>query len=234
MRCALSITVIMLSLLLSRSAYGQCESPPNQCTIQTPLECDCAGTEYEFTICHGGTDYTATVWMCTQHATAPIPIDNPCTIPPLECDYAVNSVTWIKKICVPQALKNLGIESIYQAIIRGTDLCCFNFLGVTIPKCNTGTTCATLTNSSIYCHILALPKCLYKDHITGCYTACDNGANCSHHCFVERRYCRQTPTSCCSYLRTICEGANEVQCSGSCNVTFDNCCNLGGGQCCTQ
>jgi len=158
--CLLIVSMGIRSQAIAQDAT--CEHTVNQCGTQSPLHCDCAGTETEFTICHAGTNYIATVWLCSQSATTAL-IDNPCTsVYPSECDYAVNSVSWIKKICVPQALKNMGLLAIYQAIINGTDLCCNNFLGVTIPKCNTGTICATPTNTGVYCHILALPKCLKR------------------------------------------------------------------------
>lgn len=213
-------------------AHSQCTHKVNQCGVQTPILCGCVGVEHEFTICHAGTDYVANVWICTQYATTTL-IDNPCTsLSPNECDYAVNSVSWVKKICVPPALKDLGLPAIYQAIVNGTDLCCNNFLGVTIPQCNSGTTCKTLTNTGIYCHILALPKCLEKNYTTGCYMACDNGVNCGQHCFVERRYCKTSPTHCCRYMRAVWEGSNEP-CTGECNTYFDECCTLADKTCCT-
>jgi|GEM_PF-1542426 hypothetical protein len=236
MRIILKLVVALAAFLLSsQSALSQCVSPPNQCGNQTPIQCECVGTEYEFKVCHAGTEYIANVWMCTQQAVPPTPLDNPCTVPPNECAFPINSITWVKKICVPQELKDQNLTAVYQAIIRGTDLCCYNFIGATIPACNAGARCSDPTNPGIYCHVLALPKCLSKNFSTGCYTSCDNGGNCANHCFIERRYCKETPTSCCSFVRSICEGVNDPPCTGgSCNVVFNECCILGGGKCCSK
>jgi len=221
----------MLGLTAS-DAKAQCEYPIDQCPKQMPLDCDCEGVQTDFTICFAGTNYTASVWMCTQYASSSTLIDNPCTAGGgLDCNYGVNAITWIKRICVPQELKNQGLTAIYQAIIRGTDLCCNNILGVTLPNCGIGNTCTNLTNNNVYCHILALPKCLDKHYDAPfCYYACDN--SCARHCFVERRYCRTSPVDCCSFQRTVCEGDNTA-CTGECNTYFDECCKLGGLPCCT-
>ena len=56
-------------------------------------------------VCHGGTTYTATIEMCTQFASPPNPIDNPCTLAPNECARALDAITWVRSFCVDQDLK---------------------------------------------------------------------------------------------------------------------------------
>jgi len=189
-----------------------------QCSTQIPPNCVCADGDkiLYIDICHAGVTYQADITVCTQYATT-APIDNPCTP---DCVAGLNSITWVKKICVPPDLKNLGLLAIYQAIIRGTNLCCAkgNFLNVTLPNCTYGTNC--ITSADAYCHILALPRCLKKNYVTGCYEQC-NG--CNDYCLVERRYCMTTPTTCCKQMRTICSYNDDDVCNQECNTTGPIC-----------
>jgi len=191
----------------------------SQCPTQAPPDCDCDYRVEEIEVCFANETYLAKVTMCTQYATTTI-IDNPCTVGPNDsCKFPVDAITWIRDICVPQNLKNQGLLAIYNAIIRGTNLCCNNFIGATIPNCQTGKDC--VTSAFAYCHLVMLPKCLNKNYLTGCYDYCGNG--CNNYCVVDRRYCMQTPTTCCMYGRLVCEYQDSLPCNQNCNTYFDQC-----------
>lgn len=216
------VPVLGILFFTYTTASGQCNPP------QEAPDCnDCVAQKYDITICHGNTNYQAHVVICTQYAGT-LPLDNPCTP---NCDRAVDAISWVREICVPQALKDLGLTAIYAAIVRGTNLCCNDFLGAkpAWPFCSSGSTCKTSTTA--YCHILALPKCLRKDYVNGCYYSCQE--KCQDYCMIERRYCKFSPTECCSALMDICDFNNDSQCTGSsCNVQFDNCSALTTELCC--
>lgn len=189
--------------------------------VQMPPNCDqCTDwRKMDIEVCHGGTSYTATIEMCTQFASPPNPIDNPCTLAPNECARALDAITWVRSFCVDQDLKNIGESALLQAIVKGTNLCCANgnFLGVTIPACTQGYGC--MTSPAAYCHILAMPRCMIKNYTTGCYDKC---LKCRDFCMIERRYCRPTATSCCkAYVTTCSYNTDQGECEQSCNKIFD-------------
>lgn len=116
------VVLIVCFLQLSMPCFSQCVPP------QLSPDCSCKEPiEYSITICHGGTNYLASVWICTQYKNESL-IYNPCGLPP--CNRPVDAISWVKKICIPQELKNLGLTAVYAAIVRGTNLCCNDFLGV--------------------------------------------------------------------------------------------------------
>lgn len=221
----LGILLTLITLWPAANLFAQCVPP------QADPNCkDCAEIPYEITICHGGVDYVANVWICTQYATTTL-IFNPCATP--TCSRPVNAISWVRRICVPQDLKDLGLTAIYAAIVKGTNLCCNDFLGVksTWPNCSPNSDCKTSTQA--YCHILALPKCLHKSYPPGdgCYYQCEEG--CNNYCMVDRRYCKIGVDTCCSALMGVCEyNDSEVCVSGTCNVQFDNCNAIASEACC--
>lgn len=202
--------MLFVLVSLTQTALSQCE--------QEPPDCDCDYTVQEFKICIGGTSYTGQLEICTQTPKTHL-IDNPCTVQPNPCDRAINSIIWVRRICVDQALKNMGMLAIYNAVIAGTNLCCNNFIGAAIPNCSAGTTCKTSPNA--YCHLLMLPKCTTKNFINGCYEYCGNG--CDDFCVVERRYCMMTPTTCCMEFIGVCEYNSDDKCTQNCTTPFDQC-----------
>ena len=66
--------------------------------VQIAPNCDqCTDwRKMDIEVCHGGTTYTATIEMCTQFASPPNPIDNPCTLAPNECARALDAITWVR------------------------------------------------------------------------------------------------------------------------------------------
>lgn len=209
----LRLLMAVMTLFVSHvvSTWGQC-SPP-----QAPPNCDdCkVWNELNITVCHAGTDYNATIEVCTQFAVPPNPIDNPCTVPPDYCARAVDAITWVRSICVDQDLKDIGEPALLQAIVKGTNLCCptGNFLGVVLPACTPGVGCKEST--AAFCHILAMPRCMTKNRITGCYDKC---LDCKDFCMIERRYCKPTPTSCCKHFVTTCSyNEDDTACAQFCD-----------------
>ena len=203
---------VFMSLVTTIVSWGQCVPP------QAPPNCeDCVQwKELELTVCHAGTNYLATIEVCTQFAVPPSPIDNPCTP---GCQRALDAITWVRKICVDQSLKDIGEPALLQAIVKATNLCCpkGNFLGITIPDCMSGTTCAT--SITAYCHVLAMPRCMKKNFSTGCYDKC---LDCKDFCMIERRYCKPTPTSCCKqYFATCSYNRDEKSCATKCDREWD-------------
>lgn len=204
----------VVGLLPSIQASAQCnpvQNPPSckQCTYDTTLY---------LTVCHLGTNYNATIELCTQFATPPNPIKNPCNTSMDTCARALDAITWVKSFCVDQDLKDFQEAAVIQAIIKGTNLCCAtgNFLGITIPMCTSGTDCST--SPVAYCHILAMPRCMNKNYTTGCYESC---TKCTNFCMVERRYCKTSETSCCKRSFATCSyKVDEAECE-TCNKRFD-------------
>jgi hypothetical protein len=200
-----------LLLLVVSDSYGQC-SPP-----QIPPNCEnCANwTNLDITVCHAGTNYTATVELCTQYAVPPNPIDNPCTP---GCQRAADAITWVRSFCVDQDLKDISETAVLAAIVKGTNLCCpsGNFLGVTIPDCTTGQNCTT--SVAAFCHILAMPRCLNKNYVTGCYEKC---LDCKDFCMIERRYCRTSPTTCCKRYLVTCAYDEDPEDCPKCNKKWN-------------
>lgn len=240
--CSLSLSFVRLvsivTLLIATSLAAMAQGEPcdqqiaSTCSTQVAPNCDnCVYSIVEFTVCHAGQEYAAEVTLCTQYATT-APIDNPCTP---DCATGLDAITWVRSFCVDPNLKAFGVETIYAAIIQATNLCCpdGNFLGVTIPNCTpNGTNCKT--SWLAFSHILALPKCLKKNYVTGCYDYCGNG--CNDYCMVERRYCRQGEGGpCCRAFRVTCAYNNDGHCATNCNPSLTFCCeNLtdGGTTCC--
>jgi hypothetical protein len=208
------LLLLTLFVILSLTIRAQCK--------EDELDCNCTYTTREIKICFAGTSYNAEIEMCTQTATTQL-IDNPCAG---YCARPVNSVTWVRRICVDQDLKNQGMLAIYNAIVAGTNLCCNNFIGATIPFCDPWTDCKTSTTA--YCHLLMLPKCTTKNFVTGCYEYCDNG--CNDYCVVERRYCMMNATTCCMnlipHVAPPCEFASDDECNQGCTTPFDQCASL--------
>lgn len=212
MQMTLKLLTVVLLLLVPIQLFAQCPT-------QEPPDCNCDYRIEEIEVCFANVTYVAMVTMCTQYPMAQL-IDNPCTVGPLDsCVFPVDAITWVRDICVPQNLKNHGLLAIYNAIVRGTNLCCNNFIGAAIPNCQSGYDCVMSANA--YCHLLMLPKCLNKNYATGCYDYCGNG--CKNYCVVDRRYCMQNPTTCCMYGRIVCEYMDEQPCNQNCNTYFDQC-----------
>jgi len=246
--------------------WTQCpmQDPPYCCCLVERAR------EVNITICHLGVNYTASVTLCTQFATGRL-IDNPCTptdcgrgvnsitwVKEICCNE-------MKDLLNP----NQALALIYSALIKATNLCCSPVDFITdpcnplfcpvnpcdplictvpqwsIPNCDSDKECQPgLKNSSLasYCHILALPKCVYKnrnetDPKYGCYQFCGtlNGANCQkdvlgqkcpHYCMIERRYCMKPGGVCCSWINKCSWSAGEdptVNCHQTCNLDPFNC-----------
>jgi hypothetical protein len=215
LRLMCTVAFLFMLVCYPQGAIGQCNP------TQIPPNCDdCKDwRELYLTVCHGGISYNATVEVCTQYAQPPNLIDNPCTVGPNQCARAADAITWVRSFCVDQDLKNISEQAVLQAIVKGTNLCCpnGNFLGVTIPNCDAGTTCVTSTTA--YCHILAMPRCMNKNYFTGCYDQC---LECKDYCMIERRYCMSSPTTCCMHSFTTCSyNPDEEQCNALCNKQWD-------------
>ena len=206
------LTLLGCLTLTTLPIYGQCYP------AQTPPNCDDCKEWHtkEIIVCHAGINYYATLELCTQFALPPNPIDNPCTP---DCKRALDAITWVRRICVDQNLKNLGESALLQAIIKATNLCCpdGNFLGAVIPMCTPGTDC--INSLKAYCYILALPRCMNKNYITGCYESC---LECKDFCMIERRYCMLNPTTCCKQWIVTCDFKEDsLACTQSCNRIWD-------------
>lgn len=202
------LVVVMATMIGTILATAQCDP------LQYPPKCeDCIDWQtVTIPLCHAGVNYTMDVVLCTQYAPLPNPIDNPCTP---GCERALDAVTWVKSFCVSQSLKDLGETAVLSAIVVGTDLCCNNFLGVTLPVCDAGTSCKLSTVA--FCHQLAMPRCMNKNYVTGCYESC---TQCTNFCMIERRYCKPTPETCCKEFKITCPYANETECQ-ECNKRWD-------------
>lgn len=210
----LRIIVLLVATAATTSLHAQL------CSFQTQPDCECTYQEYDFTICHGGVNYSASITMCTQYAVTQA-LDNQCTQKPgEECFRGADAITWVRRICVDQNLKNIGELAIYNAIIKGTNLCCSDGLvKANIPACDPGTACKESTVA--FCHLLMLPKCVTKNFTTGCYDYCGNG--CDDYCVVERRYCMTGPGNCCMYSYDACEYNSDGICNQNCATPLNLC-----------
>lgn len=167
------------------------------CTGQDPHNCNgCTkDSTYRFRVCIGPVTDTIDVTMCTQFATTQY-ISNPCT----NCTRPLNSLTWVRKVCVPTSLSLVSVNSIYRAIMSATSLCCDSlFIPVSIPTCDTNTE-ACSTAYGVYCHVLALPKCVVR--VGNCWQPCRQ--QCQDFCYIERRYCRSTAGKCSVCIEVPC------------------------------
>ena len=188
------------------------------CPGQDPYNCNGCTKDsiYRFRVCIGPVTDTIDVTMCTQYATNQL-ISNPCT----NCTRPLDAITWVRKVCVPPALYLVSIDSIYQAIMKATSLCCSNqFIAAIIRNCDPGLNACDPT-SNAYCHMLGLPNCVKREG--NCWIPCDN--SCDKMCYVERRYCRKIVNNfvqCMECTVTICSTSN--QCMQPC--TGVNCANL--------
>lgn len=196
------LTTLWLAFTTSMAQTG--------CPGQDPYNCNgCTkDSTYRFRVCIGPVTDTIDVTMCTQFATTQY-ISNPCT----NCTRPLDAITWVRKVCVPSSLALVSIDSIYQAILKATSLCCSNqYIPATIRNCDPGMG-PCLSVDSIYCHMTAFPNCVKREG--NCWLPCEN--NCNKLCYVERRYCRQTingEMQCTECTREIC--TNNNQCDQPC------------------
>lgn len=208
------VFIVAMAIIDSNLMMAQCMPP------LIPPDCDnCAPWQkYDVTVCHGSVNYTATIELCTQYAVPPYPIENPCTP---GCARAVDAITWVRSFCVSQDLKNMGEGALLGAIVRNTNLCCpdIDFINVVIPECAPGYMCNK--SPAAYCHILAMPRCMNNNYVTGCYEKC---LDCKEFCMIERRYCKPTPTTCCKFYGEAwtCAYLEDVdECTSLCNKQFN-------------
>jgi hypothetical protein len=227
------LTIVAFTSLFSLPTFAQCKGDGDTCNpVQLPPCCEeCVNEQtLHLTVCHNMQNFSADVVVCTQYASSLNPIWNPCTP---NCTRAVDAITWVKSFCVDQDLKDISEAAVLQAIVRATNLCCpgGNFLGVAIPNCNPNTDCFTSTVA--FCHILAMPRCMNKNYLTGCYDSC---TECQDFCMIERRYCKQSDLTCCRRAFATCSYDEHLgkECPGECNKQFDCSRNYfnGGGNCC--
>jgi hypothetical protein len=233
------IALLVLFFTFHPTMRAQCRGGGDTCNpVQLPPCCEkCVNEQTLYlAVCSANQTFYADVVVCTQYGVPPNPIWNPCDT--VGCARAVDSITWVKSFCVDQDLKNLGEAALLSAIVRATNLCCTgsNFLGATIPNCDANTTCITSTKA--FCHILAMPRCMTKNYVTGCYDKC---SECKDFCMIERRYCNQGELQCCRRAFATClyNEHPEKQCPVECNKEFEcdktyfngnlPCCPSGGG-----
>jgi|LakMenE01Jun11ns_1017448.scaffolds.fasta_scaffold9761865_2 hypothetical protein len=203
------IAVFVVSLLgLSISATAQ-----TGCPGQDPYNCaGCTNdSTYRFRVCIGPVTDTIDVTMCTQFATTQL-VSNPCT----NCTRPLDAITWVRRVCVPPSLALVSIDTIYRAIIARTSLCCGTpFIPAAFPKCDSITgTCNPI--QGVYCHIVALPKCIVR--IGNCWQPCTQ--QCRDFCYVERRYCRATSGACTPCSSVVCSTPDP--CSQGCTIVDCN------------
>jgi hypothetical protein len=228
MKCS-KVTLSIIVCFLAATVGNVRLAAQFNCTGQDALQCDCEQyITYNLTVCLAGQNYPISIDVCSQRAS-PILINNPCTVP--TCDRPVHEVTWVHRICLPTNLRylpNNQVPALYNAIICATNLCTNNFISANIPVCGPGTACQ-YTVSAGFCHILALPNCYQWDASGLCMETCDN--DCTQYCMVERRYCRDTPTTCTVCNFNICNHPNDQgYCIGDCldvdcaELSFNACC----------
>ena len=207
--------VLLLSIAAGNHSYA--------CTGQDHFNCNACTTESDhvFKICIGGSNYWVTVTYCKQVGTGGNAyVENPtafyCGNP---CEGPLDELIWIRKVCIPSSLLTTPLSTVYSAIYKSMDLCCNNWLGVTIPNCDAGTDCH-YTAMGVHCIGLAFPRCVKLD-VNNCWVPCES--NCERFCVIDRRYCNQfipdpPPNGhyeCCSHELHRCTIGLE-NCTGSC------------------
>lgn len=186
-----------------------------QCNGQDALICNCEQTtNYDILICIDGTTATVTLKVCNQFPN-PYLIRNPCT----NCTDPLNSITYVKEICVPQEFSTKTYAELMPGIICATNLCKgLNFLGVALPLCTPSWQLACTTTNP-YCHVLSLPRCVRREG--NCWVSCNAG--CDNRCMIWRQYCRtEGPAACwtCSTTTTCVYNPSDA-CPGGCQLLQD-------------
>lgn len=215
--CLLSFLIMGLSTPLEVNA---------QCNGQDALNCNCEQTtNYDVAVCIDGTTATVTLKVCNQFPN-PSLIRNPCT----NCTEPLNSITYVKEICVPQEFSTRTYAELMPGIICATNLCRSpNLLGIVLPLCTPSWQLACTTTNP-YCHVLSLPRCVRREG--NCWVSCNDG--CDNRCMVWRQYCRTVgPSGCwnCSTTTTCVFNPSDV-CPDGCQLLQDcpsphilTCCN---------
>jgi hypothetical protein len=222
--CKGFISTLCIGALVAILNIGSSTPVKAQCNGQDALNCNCQQTtDYNINVCINGTTGTITIKVCNQFPN-PNLIRNPCT----QCTEPLNSITNVKEICVPPEFATKTYAELLPGIVCATNLCKSpNFFGVVIPDCvPAGSDACNTTNP--YCHVLSLPRCVRREG--NCWIGCDTG--CENRCWVWRKYCRDSPTSCwtCALTET-CELNPSDECPQGCELLEDcprahpTCCN---------